>query len=743
MLINTFFRAALLLPTTLLASSMAMALETEASSANAVVQTAAIVSAPAPDSASSGAPQQAPDGSDHEHTRTTTLDAVNVRGARLDRIQLEQSLTPGGVSVLDSRKLDEQTITNMADALRYVPGVLAEQTSGSDDIRLSIRGSNLNTQQFQNSGTALFQDGLPITLADGTNHNRYPDTFTARNIIVARGANALTYGASTLGGAIDFISRTARNSDPMQAFITAGSNGLSSGQVSVGGVWDDLDGLVMLGGKHWSGYRDHSRENLASLYANGGWRAAENLDLRVFLTHVDNRQQLPGALTAEQLQQDRRQANFTDALGNHQLNVKTDRLAAKGIWNIDADSWLEFGLSFEKQALYHPIVDVFVPVGPGPNPPLLDVFSLLVDTDQDTVGSMARYHRDAGEHDLLAGIDVARTNGKGGNYENDHGQRGVRTAIVDNRADNVTLFLVDRWNFAQAWTLVYGAQGVLTDRNDHNIVGVNNARAVARRQKDDYSAVNPRVGVLRDVSRDIQAYANVSRLYSAPTNFDLDNARTQLGKDATLAAAHGVVYELGLRGATPASSAGAQWHWDVSVYHATIHGELLSSEVPNAPGTFLAANAERTIHCGVEALIGGSFAFAGGRIEPLVSATWNRFKFDNDPVRGNNDLPIPGHVVHGEVMYRNSGGFFAGPTFDLVGSRYADYSNNYRVDGYQLLGLRAGFKGRRWELFAEARNLLDERYASSVAVQAVAAVGDAILQSGAPPSVYVGLRLHY
>jgi iron complex outermembrane receptor protein len=39
-------------------------------------------------------------------------------------------------------------------------------------------------------------------------------------------------------------------------------------------------------------------------------------------------------------------------------------------------------------------------------------------------------------------------------------------------------------------------------------------------------------------------------------------------------------------------------------------------------------------------------------------------------------------------MYRNTG-FHVGPTFDLVGERFVDFSNTYKVTSYGLLGLRA------------------------------------------------------
>ena len=36
-------------------------------------------------------------------------------------------------------------------------------------------------------------------------------------------------------------------------------------------------------------------------------------------------------------------------------------------------------------------------------------------------------------------------------------------------------------------------------------------------------------------------------------------------------------------------------------------------------------------------------------------------------------------------------GFYAGPTFDLIGTRYVDFANTYSVGSYGLLGARAGF----------------------------------------------------
>jgi len=676
----------------------------------------------------------------------TTLGTIEVHGTRAESIRAAQAQVPGSVYAVDGQTLRERAVNNLADALRYVPGVMAGSNAGGDDMVLSIRGSNLNALSYDNSGVALFQDGLPVTTADGNNHNRMIDPLIARDVIVANGINALTYGASDLGGAIDFISRTARNSDPREVFLSGGSHGQSEAALSAGGISGAFDGTVTLGARHFDGYRNHSRQNRDSLYANGGWQPSDDFSLRVFATHIDNRQQLPGALTRAQFDADPWQAEPSYAAGNHQLNVRTDRVAAKGTWNIDADSKLEFGASYERQRLFHPIVDVYVPDGPDPDAPLLDVFSLLVNTDQRTSGGMLRYHLHAGRHDLLAGLDVADTTDRGGNYANDAGRRGELQDRVDKLARSTRVFVMDRWQFARDWRLVYGAQGVSTRLDDQQVDGVNHGNLQPRNQKNRFSSFNPRVGLIHAFTADSEAYASVGRLYQSPSNFDLDNARMERGPHANLEAMHGAAYEAGLRGASAASGESSHWHWKVSAYYERIRNEIFSVDDPNAPGISLTSNIPRTIHAGIEALLRASFPLSGGgsRIVPLVSFTWNDFHFDRDLAYASNRLPsAPRYAVHGEAMVRGAGGFYGGPTFDAVGPRYADFANTYRIGGYALAGLRAGFRDGRWEWFAEIENLFDRRYPVTVEALNQASADDPVLNPGAPRSAYAGVRLHY
>ena len=72
-----------------------------------------------------------------------------------------------------------------------------------------------------------------------------------------------------------------------------------------------------------------------------------------------------------------------------------------------------------------------------------------------------------------------------------------------------------------------------------------------------------------------------------------------------------------------------------------------------------------------------------------------------------------------------------------------DFANSYTVDGYGLMGLRAGVSGRRWELFGEVRNLFDKDYIATVSVLNVAAANARVLYPGAPVSAYTGVRYSF
>jgi iron complex outermembrane recepter protein len=647
-------------------------------------------------------------------TGDETLAEVQVTAQRVgEQLAAQRAATPGAVTIIDGESLNQRSVTQLADLMRYVPGVWAESYNGNDDVFYSSRGSNLDATDYDKSGVKFLQDGLPVTTADGNNHNRALDPQNARFVTVAHGANALAYGASTLGGAVDFTTPTARTSAPFSASVGAGSFGQWNLRATAGGAGDSLDGLLTVETLQRDGYRGHSDEDRKDVYANAGWQASDDVSTRFYATYSDYYAELPRELSEADYQSDPWQGRPDSIAGNHSKDVKAWRLAFKTTVAQMAGGTLEFGASYEEQSLFHPIVSS-------------PFFSLLIDTDHKDSGAMLRYRRAASAHNLVFGANFGYSTVKGGNYENAGGERGNFMFPTDNKASSLEVFALDNWKLAPRWTLVYGAQFISAKRD------------IGAPPKGDYDALNPRVGLIFDIDGQSQWFTSVSRTYEAPTTFVLVDQAD--GGSNPLDAMNGIVAETGLRGSTGRGT--TRWNWEVTGYYTQLDDEILSKDIG---GTSSAGNFDTT-HAGIESLLGASFAIGDGdsRIEPLLNFTFNAFTFDSDADYGDNRLPsAPRFFARGEVMYRNAAGFSAGPTFDFVGRRYVDFANSYQVGSHGLLGARLGFAADRWEVFAEGRNLLDRRYVATVVVKDQYAAGNQVLFPGAPRSVYAGARYQF
>ncbi|MGZ5601293.1 MAG: TonB-dependent receptor plug domain-containing protein, partial [Methylobacter sp.] len=162
-----------------------------------------------------------------------TMEVREKSDRKLSAASAEVALSPGGVSLVNINDLHDRNVSSVADFFRYVPGVWAVSQSGNDEVFITSRGSNLDANNYAGSGVKLLQDGLPVTAADGNNHNRMIDPLASSFATVARGGNAFKYAASTLGGAIDFTSPTAHDSPTARLSLSGGSFGQFLGRGTV------------------------------------------------------------------------------------------------------------------------------------------------------------------------------------------------------------------------------------------------------------------------------------------------------------------------------------------------------------------------------------------------------------------------------------------------------------------------------------------------------------------------------
>lgn len=683
---------------------------------------------------------------------TVTGEAKALTGSRIQAAREEIKLTPGGVTLVEE-DIGERNMSSLADMMRYVPGLYMVSDTGGDEVFFSARGSNLDAIDYDLNGIMLLRNGIPITTPDGNNHNRVIDPLSTLYAIVARGANGMKYGASTLGGAINFISPTAYDLPNSLLFLSGGSFGQAQARVTVSKVFDKgFDALFTLIRTHRDGYREHSVGDKTAIYANAGWRISQSLGTRLYLTYVDNDIELAGGLTRAQFEADLDQAGADAVKGNFQKNVKTWRIASKTTWQPEKNQRLEFGIAYEFQTLYHPIVaDFFVPGADQ----FIAFDGLVIDTNHRHISAMIRYEHQIGNHNLLFGANYRVGGEEGKQYGNNHGEAGGLQTLVDQEADTLQVYFMDRWHIGKHWTLIPAIQLINANRELNNISVDDFGHKTKHHTDGHYFGVNPRLGVIFNVRPEFQVFANVSRLYEPPTFFLLKNQAP--GAEGTLEAMSGTVVEVGTRGKQAIGRA-SSFEWNLTFYYSWIENEILTAKNPkltdNNPATtimggnrFFTTNIDDTVHAGIEALLRAHIALGSSgvhAIEPVLSLTLTKFEFDNNRSFGNNDLPgAPGYVLRGEVLYRNANGFYIGPTFDLVGDRYADYANTYTVDSYALLGLLAGWSNEHLSVYLEVENLLDEEYVATHSVLANADEGAAILRPGGPLSVYAGLEWRF
>ncbi|MEP1031123.1 MAG: TonB-dependent receptor plug domain-containing protein, partial [Alphaproteobacteria bacterium] len=222
----------------------------------------------------------------------TAAPSLTVPGTDDARRLIER--TPGGVELVPDTAWKDTASGTLKDILDFTPGVFVQPKWG-EDSRLSIRGSGLS-RNFHMRGIQLYQDGVPVNSADGSTDFQELDPTAFRYTEVYKGANALRYGANSLGGAINFVTPTGYDADLAQGRLDLGSFGFRRGQVSSGGNNGIVDAFATVSWLRQDGYRDHSGGHSVRASGNVGWRINPSLETRFYMGYADIQQEIPGSV---------------------------------------------------------------------------------------------------------------------------------------------------------------------------------------------------------------------------------------------------------------------------------------------------------------------------------------------------------------------------------------------------------------------------------------------------------------
>jgi len=658
-----------------------------------------------------------------------TLDTltINAQGAgsptapSAEQARDDLNRTAGSVGFIDAEAYKGQHAKDLRDVLKDTPGVFVESRYGQE-VRLSMRGSGL-ARGYHLRGIELLQDGIPVNLADGSGDFYQIDPLALRYAEVFRGGNGLAYGSSTLGGAINFVTPTARTAvAPNVLRVEGGSYGAATASGQVSRVIGDADYLISGTVAHSDGYRDHSEGQGELLNANVGYRFNPTVETRFYAGAYLVDQKLPGALSLGDALNRPRSAAAAALSGDQSRMTWTERLANRTTIHLDGgqldiDSW---GIH---KKLFHPIFQV-------------------IDQDGWTYGIGTRYTTSftvGGLRDeLTVGLRAYAGTNKALQFVNVKGSRGAQTADTRQEARNYEGYLENRLYVMPTLAVMTGAKML---RNERSFTDHWNPRRTSDRTYDGF---NPKLGLLWEPLPDVQVFADVTRSMDVPDFSDLTQTQAN-GNPAfvPLQAQRAWTAEVGTRGQK------GRFAWDATLYRSQVKGEMLQFTTnPSIPAATF--NADRTVHQGLELGVKVEVASditgptAGDKL--IVGQVWNHndFHFRNDRQYGNNSIAgVPKNVLRTSLSYTRPDGFYVTPTVDWVPQgAWADQANTLRAPGYTLLGVQTGMEVKDGVLlFVDARNLTDKRYVSDIGtITDARRAGSQIFYPGEGRTVYAGLR---
>ncbi|MGH8601390.1 MAG: TonB-dependent receptor domain-containing protein, partial [Gammaproteobacteria bacterium] len=342
----------------------------------------------------------------------------------------------------------------------------------------------------------VLRDGLPLTNANGATDVEQINFWPVEYAELYRGANALAYGGSNLGGAINLVSQTGYTADRFRGRIVSGSDGFINPNVSAGGVlgngWDGYGAFSYLTS---DGFRPNSEVERFLGYGNLGYRWNESNETRLHLDLQDHEFFFAGSLTKAQIEED-------------------------PIKNTPNTKRLENGFPVYRVDLHHTLT--------SEDRHRLDIGAYYQEKDF-TFGS-AKGFRDLWEDAGFALRHEYRSTPWGyanrllwgglfqwqwiddRNFSQLGTQRGPLSLHEKDEIFNMEIFVEDQLDITKSITLVLGAQWAYRNRETERLFPAVPAGTDNTAEEDSFG-FNPKAGFIWNAADQIQVFGNVSRSF--------------------------------------------------------------------------------------------------------------------------------------------------------------------------------------------------------------------------------------
>jgi iron complex outermembrane recepter protein len=588
-----------------------------------------------------------------------TLAPILISGGRTTEPSID---IPTSAIVIDREAIENSGADGIADLLRRVAGVhVADGVGGGGSARIDMRGFGSSAA----SNVAILIDGRKINPAtdSSTLYLNSIDLGTVERIEIIEGSAGTLYGNQAVGGLINVITRRPSGNS---ATLGLGAGSYDAWQTTLSAshaVDPDVNVSLHLDRRDSDNYRDRNAGRVQRLRGRidvdhaGGSSFAE-------LTHLVDQLETPGALLADELAIDRRQAVFDDDYIDTESLVITlgTRRQLSEAWRLEG----EFSIRDDERKFRQSFRGFATPPGQQDRS-ALEITPRLIGQYGSTLVTLGLDHL-ATDYRLTTGF---------GPQDNDQQINAVYAQLSRPVSDSVTL-----------------TAGLRHARVTNDIFDFNGRNTI----DDDVT-----VGSLGAVWRPRPGWRLFLR---ADQNYRFakvdEHTNPVFGQPVGLDTQTGVSYETGI---------------EYGTRHARIAARAyqlrLDDEISFDSSGFANINLPDTRRNGIALSVdlqpdpalgfGASLAFIDAEIR-------------SGPNAGSHVPLVPRRRANLYAEARPAPGWFLRLDAEYVDEQYlgADWSNSADpLDAYTVVDLTAHYDTGNWRLTARIRNLLDRQYVES------------------------------
>lgn len=628
---------------------------------------------------------------------TPTLEVIKITASSADAHYLET----GTVNLVSLEQIEQVQPLSTEDVLRRIPGVNIK----TEDETAVVANFGIRGLSASESKSLMLEDGVPVAPGLFIGNERYfnPRIQRVTTVEVLKGSASLRYGPSTIGGVVNYQTKTP--DDGVELSGRLGSFNTRELSVEAGNrnaSGDAYAGIIASHAKS-DGFMDKGYD-MTDLLAKAGVEFANNQKLGVKVSHHKN------------------DANISYRgllLGEYLADVKTNPapddflLIDRTAFDINHEWQINNDMTLNTVAYYSDMARDYWRYGvnsAASNAAGRWVYTNNLNGNNRAFERVGIESRLSVEHQL-AGLQSSSEFGLRLMSEESDDQRiaatraadrsGTLAAHLQDSADSVAAYAQSRIQLTEQLAMTPGVRIESYEQKRLNLLQ-NNSQA-----KTTNTEVLPGVGFTYSLDNN-QLYGGLYRAFSpAANNVALDGL-----KDQQLDGERSVNYEMGIRGTTDKT------RYDVAAFMMDFSNQVVTG---NSDPNLSRSNAGETRHYGMEFSLGYSLAT---NLMLDSNLTWvPESEFKTGSTAGNRIPYAPKVIANLGLSYDLSQWNFA-LNLHHRGEQFGDPSNLVNIPtnaasgiwggllpSYTVLDLLAQYDvSSQFNLFASVKNLADKRY---------------------------------